>query len=505
MLNPPSVNQITSAYTGNMPQLSKRVNDDKKANGGIAQDLRMLMAEADMAKAIANSQNQAALQQPQNPPTVAQGVHDRLRQLTQGQPRMQPQASQGQFQGQTPAPQPQAAPNPTPQGLPQLQGAVGNLAQQGINQLPANVGQAYANGGIIGYAEGDYVDERNTLRRMEAATYDQTNPVAKAPMTEDEIIRQAMLADPAVKRQEAEARRNAITRDTSAHDRLMAEYESEKNRLKPPEQGLDSFMELLSKIAVAPKGMGSLHAGAYGVQKAKEEQEAKDLRRHELTKQMLDVSQKKADLGYQQKMDVFTAGESAEAAAIKDKYAAAINRSTNQMERDKLAQQMEMELQKLAVHKQQVAAMNKPPAFQQIYTELQKLQPNADKSELFKQAVSMAGLSSKQDSAEAQMLDKLNDAIKQYDAAEAKLNFVKLTDPKQYAIDKGALDKKRDETEKLRSQIYARIGGQGLPDLAIRPNALPTDGGYTVSAGGKTYSFPTAEAAEKFKQDAGVK
>jgi len=505
-----------------MPQLSQRVNADKNAHGGIAQDLRALMAEADMAKALKNAQNQKSLQQPQNPPTVAQGIHEQIRQMTQGQPKMQPQASQAQFQGQTPSQTPpQTPPQAAPQGLPQLQSEQNAQPQaappmqqqqmptQGINQLTTNIGQSYAHGGIIGYAGGDYVDERDALRRMEAATYDQTNPVEKyapPPQTGDEVIRQAMLADPAAKRREAEARRNEIVRDTTGHDNFMAELTAQKERLNAPKPGIDAFMNYIGKIAAAPRGLGNFEAGAYGARSLTEEQNAKAAQQHELTKQMFDVANKKADIGYQQKTDVFNVGENAEAAAIKEKYAAAINREADTLKKAELAQQMELKLKELAIHKQQVAAMNKPPAFQQIYTELQRLQPNADKNKLFQQAVSMAGLSSKQDSAEAQMLDKLNDAIKQYDTAEAKLNFVKMTDPKQYALDKAALDKKRDETEKLRSQLYARIsGGQGLPDLVNQPTPAPDTGAYTVSAGGKTYNFPNAEAAEKFKRDAGVK
>jgi len=434
-----------------MPQLAQRVEQDKKANGGIPQDLRQLMALNDMTKAGNSAGIQSALNQPIKQNTVADDIRKRAQQVIQtkmAQAVMQDNQKQGNVGLPAGLPQPQNQPK----------------TEQGIDQLPTNVGE-YAHGGIIGYAGGDYVDERDTLRRIEAQAYEENNPPPKAPVTSADIIMQAMMADPAARRKEAEDRRNAIQRDTSSHDRLIAEYQAEKERLNAPKEGYAAFMDYVSKIAQAPRGMGSLSAGAYGAQKVNEEQEALAAKRHDLSKQMLDISQKKADVGYQQKMDVFGAGESAEAAAIKARYEAAINHEANTFEKQKLAQQMELELKKLAADKERTAVMNKPAAFQQIYTELQRLQPDADKSKLFQQAVSMAGLSAKQDSAEAQMLDKLNDAIKQYDAAEAKLNFVKITDPKQYAIDKGALDKKREETEKLRSQLYSRIGGGGLPDL----------------------------------------
>jgi hypothetical protein len=351
MLNPPSVNQIKSAYTGQMPALTQRIEKDKQENNGVAKDLRMLLAEADMAKALQNQQNQTALSQPQNPPTVAQTIHNQVQQMMQGRPQMQPQASQ-----------PQQAPA---QGLPQLQAPAQNPPQaQGIDQIPTNVGQAYANGGIIGYAEGDYVDERDALRRMEAQAYEENNPPPKAPQSAEEVIMQAMQADPAAKRKEAEERRNAIKRDTSAQDQLVEQLKSEDSRLNAPKEGYAAFMDYISKIATAPKGLGSLSAGAYGAQQVNAEQEARAAKQHELKKQMFDVMQKKSDLGYQQKLDVFGAGEGAEAAAIKDRYAAAINRSTNQMERDKLAQEMELSLKRLEIEKARTASMHVNPLLQ---------------------------------------------------------------------------------------------------------------------------------------------
>jgi hypothetical protein len=144
----------------------------------------------------------------------------------------------------------------------------------------------------------------------------------------------------------------------------MAELKAERERLNVPKPGIDAFMNYVNKIAAAPRGLGSLEAGAYGARSLKEEQNAKAAQQHELTKQMFDVANKKSDIGYQQKMDVFNAGEGAEAAAIKEKYAAAINRSTNQMERDKLAQEMKLALERNAIDRARTAAMHINPLLQ---------------------------------------------------------------------------------------------------------------------------------------------
>jgi hypothetical protein len=437
-----------------MPQLAQRVDQDKKANGGIPQDLRQLLALNDMTQAGNNAGIQAALNQPQNPPTVAQSIQQRAQQALQA--RMTQEAMKNS-QGAIPA------------GIPRPQ-------MQGIDQLDSNVGESYRGGGIISFAEGEEVPERDILRRMEAAAYDQTNPTpAPVPQSAEDIVYQAMRLNPDIERAKTEARRNAIQRDTSAMDELKAELLAQRDRLKGPQSNWEKGMEWLEQIATAPRGVGSFAAAAMGAQKQKELENARRAQQHDLTKQMLDVAQKKADIGYQHKLDVYGAGESAEAAAIKERYAAAINRENNTLEKQKLAQQMDLELQKLAVHKQQVAAMNRPPAFQQIYSELQRLNPTADKAKLLDQAVSMAGLSSKQDSADAQIIGKLNDEMKQIDAAEKELRFVELTNPEKYKTSKAALDVRRKNTENMLSQMYSRIGGtQGLPDLAKTGTTTPT-------------------------------
>ena len=162
MFKPPSVNQITSAYTGRMPQLAQRVEQDKKANGGIPQDLRQLMALNDMTQAGNSAGIQSALNQPVQQDTVADDIRKRAQQVIQtkmAQAAQQQKAMQDSMQ--------QIRPQGIPDGLPSPKE---QPKEQGIDQLPTNVGQ-YAHGGIIGYAEGDYVDERDILRRMEAQAY----------------------------------------------------------------------------------------------------------------------------------------------------------------------------------------------------------------------------------------------------------------------------------------------------------------------------------------------
>jgi len=54
MFTQPSVNQITSAYQGNPAPLARKVDQDKKQNNGIPQDLRQLLALNDITQGRQN-------------------------------------------------------------------------------------------------------------------------------------------------------------------------------------------------------------------------------------------------------------------------------------------------------------------------------------------------------------------------------------------------------------------------------------------------------------------
>jgi hypothetical protein len=476
MFKPPSVNQITSAYTGRMPQLAQRVDQDKKAHGGIPQDLRQLMALNDMTQVGNNAGIQTALNQPMQPPTIAEDIKRRAQQVLQTkmtQAAMQNNQKQGNMGLPAGLPQPQFQPE----------------EEQGIDRLPTNVGESYAHGGIISFAEGDEVPERDILRRMEAAAYDQTNPTpAPVPQSADEIIMKAMQVNEAQKRAEAEARRGAITRDTTSMDALQAELKAQRERLNGPKPGFDALMEYLSQVANAPRGISSFAAGAYGAGKQKELENARLAQQHELTKQMLEVGQKKADIGYQQKMDIYGAGESAEAAAIKDKYAAAINRSTNQFEREKLASQMEMDLKKLEADKARTAAMNKPETYEKIYAELQRLNPNASKADLLTQATIISGIN-RTESVDAKNSKAYIDAKEKIDA-----RFQHLINDTPYG--KGQKKLYDDAIRDLDATYKIGGGSGGIKELVPTAAPIPPGAGPSDLNAGTVYQ--TSKGAAKW-------
>jgi hypothetical protein len=136
MFTPPSVNQIASAYKGNPAPLARKVDQDKKQNGGIPQDLRQLLALNDITQGRQNMGIQQALQIPTNMPTVAQDLQERARQALQAR-QMQAMQEMQRKNGQ---------PNTVPMGTPRPP-----MQAQGLDSLETNVGEGYAEGGIIGF------------------------------------------------------------------------------------------------------------------------------------------------------------------------------------------------------------------------------------------------------------------------------------------------------------------------------------------------------------------
>jgi hypothetical protein len=136
MFTQPSINQITSAYQGNPAPLARKVDQDKKQNGGIPKDLRQLMALNDIAEGKETVGIDQALKIPTNMPTVAQNTQQLAQQALQA--RMMQMAREQQRLQQKPPIVPFGTPQP-------------DMQPQGLDSLATNVGEAYAEGGIIGF------------------------------------------------------------------------------------------------------------------------------------------------------------------------------------------------------------------------------------------------------------------------------------------------------------------------------------------------------------------
>jgi hypothetical protein len=354
----PSVNQISSAYLGNPGALQQKVQQEQKASPNLPPDLRDLLALQDIQQQKAAFQRQQAMNQ-QLPPTVAQQLMQAVQQPVQPTPQgmpqgMQPGMPQGAPQGmpQGMPPMPQGIAQGRPQGMPQ---APQGMQRPGIQQLPSNIGQHMAGGGIVAFAEGEDV-ERDTLRRMEAA-YDPAitealnrgNSMPPAYTMPAELVQRAREIEArALNENPEQAKAAAIreyqntvgNRDTSQYDRLIAEYENRKKQLEAPKPGMDALLEYLGQVAATPRGRTWMESGAAGARAQNELNAQRQAQQFELTKQGIEAAQKKADILYGEKKDLFGMGRSAYDQAYKINYEAALKMTQNAFEAEKLAKQM---------------------------------------------------------------------------------------------------------------------------------------------------------------------
>jgi len=129
-------------------------------------------------------------------------------------------------------------------------------------------------------------------------------------------------------------------RDLTPYDRSMEELEKRKKDFQAPEKGLPAFMEYLQQIANAPRGIGSLSAGAYGAQKLKELDESRKSQQFALNNQIIEQQQKKADTIRADAKEKFGIGDKAYDAMFKANMEAALQITKNEFEAKKLAQEM---------------------------------------------------------------------------------------------------------------------------------------------------------------------
>ena len=472
MMNPPSVNQITKAYQGNPAPLAQKVDQDKKQNGGIPQDLRQLLALNDINQMREGAGIQAALNAPAEMPTVAQNIQQQAKQALQA--RMVKDAQQRMAkEGQMGIPQ--GIPRPIPQ-------------PQGIDTLPANVGESYATGGVVAFEEGG--------------------------MTADQILRQQMAVNEETKRAEEIARRQRDVgqQDTTQIDRLINELENRKGKLAAPQTGFEKTMEYLEQIAATPRGISSAEAGSRGAASQNALQRSREEQQNALTEKAIELAQKKADVGYQYKSDQYNVGKTAAEAAIKQKYDAAIAVARTDQDKLKLAQEKELELKKLGIEREKIGVMKQPAVGIQVANMLMASNPELSKEEALRQGF----LISQGGDLKTQQLDARK--VKDFEDARAKIEkqwegkaesmLGNSTNPKSVEkYNKWKADRDAAIADARKDILGAPAGGlpQALLAPSGTPSAPPTTGGYTVMAGGKVYNFPTQAAADAFKQASGAK
>ena len=146
-----TVNDIASLFMGNPGALQNRIQKEQQAKPGIPPDLKELLALQQIQEQLQAAQQQQALQNPQNQPTVAQSLQQAAKQALMAR-QVQAQQMQMAKEGQM----------GLPQGLPQPQ----RQPEMGLDQIPTNLGEYYG-GGIVAFKEGDLVEP--TAEEIEAA------------------------------------------------------------------------------------------------------------------------------------------------------------------------------------------------------------------------------------------------------------------------------------------------------------------------------------------------
>jgi hypothetical protein len=375
----PSAQGIASLYRGNPQPLQQRIQNEQQANPDLPPDLKKMLALQIVTNETDAVKKQKAMDQLQQmggpqgePPTVMQTLQQQAEQKMQAQAVQARQKQQGieSLMQQMPA-------GGVPEGTPQPEQQPEAQMAQGIDQLPAEF--QMAGGGIVAFASGASVpyDPATATRRVD---FEEPDAYKSLP---EKLMYEAMKANP---KQAAEDYRKRLTEevgpaDTSQIDRLMEELEKRKAKLEGPKSGFDRLSEYLGKVAEGGAGRKWYEAGAQGAAGLAALNKERETQQSELTKQGIELAQKKLDAQRSWKEKLFTESN-AELKRVGDNaYNAAIAQGKNEADAEKARQeaiqkQLDRENQ-MAVTIQQgknsLASASVPGATERVVAKIQAL------------------------------------------------------------------------------------------------------------------------------------
>ncbi len=297
------INQLAQMYMGNPQPLAQKVQQAQQQTkpGQIPPDLEAAIALQRINEMRNAAGNQQAMQAGGPQPTVV----DQLKQMLAPQ---QQAAPQGMAPGAMLGIAPQAAPQ-----MPQVRAAIGGS----IESLRSNLGNEYHGGGIVAFAGEDdsLVDGGD---QEEAAPADLSAAVKRQ-------LAARLMAKPSDAGIAAEngARAAYGAPDTSGYDSAVAELQKRRSQMDAPKTGMPALMEYLQQVAQAPRGMGSLSAGAMGAQRVEDLQKQREGTQFDLTKQILEQEQKKLDVGRGYTKEMYGINKAAIDQAYKQQFEAA--------------------------------------------------------------------------------------------------------------------------------------------------------------------------------------
>jgi hypothetical protein len=542
-----TVNDIASLFMGNPGALQNRIQKEQQAKPGIPPDLKELLALQQINEQIQASQQQQALQNPQNQPTVAQSLQQRAKQALMAR---QVQAQQMQMA--------RAGQMGLPQGLPQPQ----RQPQMGLDQIQSNLGEYYG-GGIVAFNGKDGSEVKDEIK-TELEKLMRPAPDRNPAPTEKDIlaymarkgqkinlpqppqpaasglpeILQRPLEAPAeteLQKQINQTRINRMNvrpedvrtsgiesfqkaipaRSFAEEESLIKELEARRANIG---KGTNPLLDLLEGIATTAPGRGGiLSQGAEGVRNARTMQAQREQQNMDMLKEILGQRKaistgKRADA-----LELYNVGEKAFQQAYKESLEAesGLNISENQKQANAFAiakntrieamdlwkdqQVQKRQDQDIAARKAIAMMKDKDKSeMEKVIASLQAKNPNMPYHEAYEQAYQYRFPASKIN-AQTQF-DKL-----QLARARLMQSNPSYKDAMDIASDPNSKEKDVTRAKKIMENIETlhMRGSQSEPPPAT-PLATEADNKNTVTVGGKTYSFPTAEAAEQFKKQAGI-
>jgi hypothetical protein len=156
---------------------------------------------------------------------------------------------------------------------------------------------------------------------------DSVTPTAPAAVSSvpKQMLTDRMNFDPEAEEAKAIAKRKAALpqEDLSQHDRLLAELEKRKQSLEP-KKGYEGLMEFLGQVSAnSQPGRGSFASGAAGSRALDALNRERATQQFELSKQQIEVSQKKLDSVRKYAEDNYNVGKAKFDQVYRDKYDAA--------------------------------------------------------------------------------------------------------------------------------------------------------------------------------------
>jgi len=267
--------------------------------------------------------------------------------------------------------------------------------------------------------------------------------------------------------------------DSTQRDAMIKQLQAERDRQVGPQDSYGQLMEYLGQIAATPRGMSSFEAGAAGSRGVQGLEEQRAQKRFDLGSKIIEQEQGKINDSRAFAKDMFNVGEKEYDQILKTQFEAAKQITSNEMEALKLAKQEALKIMELRQNAQIENSRIAGQASRDVDSRLLQGYIDANGGDIVKahQAMTRAKGESKPDAYSVELMKKIADAEVAAAGMPGKIG-----------------EQKRAELAALKRQAGIAGGAQ-------------TGGGnqFTVSAGGKTYTFPTQEAANKFKAEAGVK